>query len=248
MAISANSIVHYTSSLNVLKAILKGGFKIKYCQEEILTLKEKKFHGAFPMVSFCDIPLSDVHKHVDSYGYYGLGLSKNWAFEKGLNPVFYIERNSVIGLRLRESGERMSKNKNIEDEFKDDLVNTIAYSKNYQGLLQRSNGEVKKDYIFYNEREWRYVPSQDDLNKLGASLVVSTYNYKTDKNKYNNQLKSQLLTFQPDDIAYIIVNKKAEIPEMVDHIRSIYKKKCSSEELDITFTKVISVEQIKEDF
>eukprot|EP01034_Spumella_vulgaris_P011525 gene11525-14663_t len=46
--------------------------------------------AAFPMVCFCDIPLSRIDEHVGFYGSYGLGLSREWGIRAGLNPVQYI--------------------------------------------------------------------------------------------------------------------------------------------------------------
>ena len=97
MAISTNSVIHYTDTLDKLKGILEHGFKVKYCIETLITKGNKKVDGAYPMVSFCDIPLSAISSHVDSYGYYGIGLSKTWAKTKGLNPVLYVDQDSDIG-------------------------------------------------------------------------------------------------------------------------------------------------------
>jgi len=58
MAISTNSIIHYARSVDSLKQILEYGFKVKYCYEKIEASEKGCLHSAFPMVSFCDIPLS----------------------------------------------------------------------------------------------------------------------------------------------------------------------------------------------
>ncbi|MEM9679433.1 MAG: abortive infection system antitoxin AbiGi family protein, partial [Bacteroidota bacterium] len=67
MAISTNSIIHYTNSFKTLTSILKEGFKIKYCAEELDLFEDKGSLAAHPMISFCDIPLSDSVQHFDAY-------------------------------------------------------------------------------------------------------------------------------------------------------------------------------------
>ena len=96
MSLSTNSVIHYTDSLSNIKGILKNGFRIKYCLETFIS-KESYFSGAFAMVSFCDIPLSETKNHIKSYGGYGIGLSKEWATENGMNPVLYIDKDSIVG-------------------------------------------------------------------------------------------------------------------------------------------------------
>ena len=85
MGLSPSTLFHFTSKSG-LKGILKDNFKLKYCLEKI-NHREKPVEIAIPMVSFCDIKISEIKEHIEKYGYYGIGLSKKWAFEKGLNPV-----------------------------------------------------------------------------------------------------------------------------------------------------------------
>lgn len=101
MAISANSIIHYTSTFDILCKILEEGFKIKYCKEDLhLNKIGDGSSAAHPMVSFCDIPLTETSRHFESYGHYGVGLSKEWAIDNGINPVLYIEERSSLAKSL----------------------------------------------------------------------------------------------------------------------------------------------------
>lgn len=245
MAISTNSIIHYTDSLGTLELVLKEGFKIKYCVER-LVLGLGESNAAHPMISFCDIPLSDSKQHYDAYGKYGIGLTKDWAVQNGINPVLYIDHNSLfaesmLGLIL----ERRKKDTNLTPTQKSLILKIKAYAKNYSGHLKRK-GVDNKNYKFYDEREWRLVPKPSQMNSASFSVDVATYN--KDKNKYNESMADCRITFTSKDISYIIVEKTSEIPKILNFLRTEYSDKCTAKELDILFSKICSTEQIIADY
>jgi hypothetical protein len=87
----SQSLFHFTNQAESLFDILKAGFWPKYCLEDIGWQNFEKFdYIAFPMVCFCDIPLSRIAEHTGYYGSYGIGLKKEWAEKNALNPVLYI--------------------------------------------------------------------------------------------------------------------------------------------------------------
>jgi hypothetical protein len=160
MAISTNSIIHYTSSFNILKSILDEGFRIKYCSEVLRLQENDGSRAAHPMISFCDIPLSNSMQHFEAYGRYGIGLSKSWAVENGVNPVLYIDRKSLFAKSLsRLLIDRRSKPSNLTKEQKGDILKIKAFAKNYSGHLKREKID-NPNYKFYDEREWRLVPEK----------------------------------------------------------------------------------------
>lgn len=254
MAISSNSVIHYTRNIESLKGIIMSeGFRLKYCVEEIHIKDVREITSAVPMVSFCDIPLSSVSEHIDSYGSYGIGLYKNWAKRSGLNPVLYLENNSNLGesfLKLVNlSSKKLSESKELDDDTEDILVEilkTTMYLKNYDGQLK--HGKIDDDnYRFYNEREWRFVPNSRDLLN-DAPFIVWGNQYLDNKDSYNEKLKDNYLKFSFNDISYIIVDDESEIPEILSILNDIYEDVCTSRELKILGTRIITKNQIYNDF
>ena len=98
MSISPSTVFHFTSKKG-LEGILSDNFKLKYCVEK-LNHSTRPVEVAIPMVSFCDIKISEITEHIEKYGHYGIGLSKEWAVEKGLNPVVYLNSSSKFAADL----------------------------------------------------------------------------------------------------------------------------------------------------
>jgi hypothetical protein len=246
MAISTNSIIHYTDSFKYLELIIKEGFAIKYCSERFIIEGGTGSIAAHPMISFCDIPLSQSFKHFDAYGKYGIGLSKDWAYEMGINPVWYIEKKSLIAKTLYEFlVDRRDAKSNLNAKQKSNILRLKCFIKNYSGHLKRKSID-DKNYRFYDEREWRLVPEKSDIN--GKSFSIDNSLYQKDKDKYNNKLSKVRFHFKPKDISYVIVDKTIEIPKMINILRVDYATKCTAQELDILFSKICSTEQILSDY
>ncbi|MBF4463643.1 abortive infection system antitoxin AbiGi family protein [Flavobacterium sp. LC2016-12] len=250
MSISTNSVIHYTSKLDNLKGIISTqGFKLKYCSENLKT-KSRSLSSAIPMLSFCDIPLSEVKNHLDSYGFYGIGLTKDWAKEKGLNPVLYLEKESILANHIGTQYKRIAelhKTTGMDLQLQNEFTNFLSYCKNYEGKLVHEKINTNS-YRFYDEREWRYVASKEDLN--GAPVIVSGKNYLKEKNKYNEKIKDCVIKFSFKDISYIIVEDENDIPSILKILNETYENQvgCTSRDLKILSTKIITKNQICNDF
>lgn len=246
MAISSNSIIHYTDTFDNIKSILLEGFRIKYCAEKLIVDKKTSSLAAHPMISFCDIPLSQSHKHFDAYGKFGIGLSKRWAKKLGINPVLYIDEKSSISKTIGELlKERRNKSSNLTVDQKNKILRIKSFTKNYSGLLKRGEIEIV-DYKYYDEREWRYVPESKDLK--GAKFSIHLMDYLKDKDKYNSQIADIRIGFSAKDITYIIVEKTNEIPKLIKVLREYYSDKLTVNELDLLLSKICSATQIIEDY
>ncbi len=249
MALSANSIIHYTDTLEKLKGIIQSqGFRFSYCSEKINTRGGTSFSAAIAMVSFCDIPLSDYKKHffnkkdtgdLGYYGDYGIGLSKKWAKNHGLNPVFYLEYWSHVGTSMRKEFKNFITNYNNIESLNTHHI--FLYTKNYEGELVREEIR-KKDYRFYDEREWRIVPAHDQIK--GNRVVLDNDEYMKNKKQHNISISTSLLRFTLEDISYFIVKTEEEVREVYETLHRVSDR----EILDLTAIRVLTSEQIISDF
>lgn len=256
MSLSTNSIIHYTKTLKNLFGILENGFTVKYCKEEFFFGQTTTLRFAYPMVCFCDIPLTEVKNHLDSYGHFGIGLSKEWAVRKKLNPVLYLEKESSLTSSILQQTRRISENKKkveknpaavkIDDVWRQELLTTSSYMKNYVGDLI-IKGRTFPNYRFYNEREWRYVPTKEELGDNSRAIQVDTY--VKDKDSHNKKVQNIKLEFNlAEDVSYIIVKQDEDIHKLLNFISLKFKTKLLASELEILMTKIITTNQITNDF
>ena len=247
-------IFHFTGRLDALLGILAGSFRVSYAREKIVG-KRRSIQFAVPMVSFCDIKLSDIQAHISSYGDYGIGLRKEWAIDRGLNPVMYVSKNSDL------SADMIAEVKRIHQHIKgagDKLVNksarlslrhnmnTLRYVKNYQGDLIRRNGQTTRDYRFANEREWRYVPGMGSIDRP----LLSINDIQTDELKaiWNSSLAGVSLEFEPSDVKYIIIksDEDNERQQVINALQQHYGSSTGASMLHLV-SRILSVEQITND-
>ena len=245
MGLSPSTLFHFTSK-DGLKGILKDNFKIKYCRERI---EHNQWHLelAIPMVSFCDIKISEITDHIVKYGYYGIGLSKKWAINKGLHPVIYMNRKSPFSHNLITTIHKFISMRNINKYDKESLIDLLRYMKIYEGKFKRRN-KIIENYRFSDEREWRYVPEMILNSKFSSWLTIDKYNTPTKKRKENKKLVNERLYFDANEILYVIVKKESEINEIINHIRNVKGMNYTMEEVERLMTRILSYERIINDF
>lgn len=279
VTISSNTLFHFTCNINHIISILEEEFRPNLSLEDLscLNIGQKV---AIPMVSFCDIPLSQAKKHMKVYGYYGIGLSKSWGQEKGVNPVLYTYQGSPLSASLSQSlvwtYERYLGIKKLDQRYPNEVWAKIAsifrdakkdttshkkylklwdkllriqcFIKPYEGPFHRC-GKLYRRHRFYNEREWRFVP------ELGGDLIKyllyeDEYNDIPAREKANHEIHERSrIPFEPTDIKYIIIGRNKQILPMRKKIEDIKAHRYSDEDkLKVLSSKVISAEQIAEDF
>lgn len=246
MALSSNTLTHFTKQKDALFGILENNFKIFFCKEAVF-LGNKSQNFYCPMVSFCDIPMSEIKDHIKKYGSYGIGLTKEWALKSGLNPVLYIAPNSALSRSYKTAMNHFvfHPDKSGKDATHEELalLDILRYMKNYEGPLERK-GESIKDYRFSDEREWRYVP--DFANE--EEMLVPKKIYEAKPDEYSNVHIDHRLKFEPNDIKYIIIKDDSEIRDIISHLRQVNGKNYTFDQIERLTTRILTTEQIMGDF
>jgi hypothetical protein len=278
MAISAQTLFHFTQ-YQYLQSILKSkAFFPRYCFEPFIN--QEDFIVAFPVSCFCDIPLSQISDHANTYHRNGIGLQKSWGISNGLNPLFYLQKESypsAIILDIFKSlleKRKTLKDKTIAIETTDPIFikaffELISYYKPREGRnwiketndFEKFTGATAKsgDKIinFYDEREWRYVPKINFMEKTDSvPLNFKLKDYFYDDNIFredkfresNSELEKYPLTFEASDIKYIIVSRSSDVNNMAKFIYKLDGSIYSADEKNLLVSKIISLTQIKEDF
>lgn len=250
--LSSNTFFHFTRSLENLEGILKRTFEPRYCLErsDYFSKRILKIELAFPMVCFCDIPLSKLKKHIGFYGDYGIGLSKKWGFKKNFSPIMYTR----TGARTSNSFQKLIYwyNKNFENresrnakEFEVLMSDFLMFTKSYSGKILR-NGEFKK-VKFYDEREWRWIP-RITKNNVWRHLVKEQYLDEEFRERANRSVaRNYKLHFQPDDINYLIIRSEDEIDSFIMSLENI-KGGFSTSTIKKLTSRIITQEQVMYDF
>jgi hypothetical protein len=209
------------------------------------------------MVCFCDIPLSQIKDHIENYGHYAIGLSKDWGKRNGINPVLYSYPESTysiavynMGTNIFEEIQKQNINKSVLEFANYILIYTTLFTKPYEGELIRE-GISPKTVRFYDEREWRYIPQLPKIIELGLPLVLEEKTFEEDKglvqdNERKLASKSRL-SFQPGDIKYLIVDKENEILQLMNRIDQIKRPKYSENDIRMLYTRIMSIEHILDD-
>jgi len=230
--------------LPYLKAMLSRGFVARYYLEDIRWLHiQSRSYSAYPMVCFCDIPLSRIMSHTDFYGGYGLGMTKEWALKNHLSPMLYSGDNSpllnVVNDLFEQHAKSLSgksKSKRLARELL--LVETLAFAKPISGRMRRGTTEIEKD--FYQENEWRYVP------KLMNDRLVLEDRFFDEQEKLNGCAALYPLAFSAADVRYIIVKQERNLVSIHDFIMSKLTDRSTDERAKLA-TRLISLEALRGD-
>lgn len=233
MGLSSNILWHQTQYANLLRIIKSKEFLCSYSLEEVDGIIGRKV--ALPMVSMCDLPISDFTEFQGRYGGYSIGLSHEWGVKKKFNPLWYYEPKSRVPQLLRKLFDIALAG---EDDSILSLMGIVSYMKKMEGPLPNHNYSL---YRFYDEREVRYVPSFDYLKSGGVKPVLTEDEYQEYKLQHKNgPVINASVSFEWSDVRYIIVKEDRQISSMIEYLA---KQGCDNKAIG-----VFSAKQIDQDF
>ena len=227
--IYSQSYFHYTKDLNTLISILQNGFRGHYCREEF-RYNQKIINIYVPMVSFCDIPLSHIPDI--TYGGFGIGMYSVWGNAQKLTPVCYFPKDIKCTL---SSFICQQANRYYEKSMQKSLNSSrcpaiLAYSKPRNKYT--SSGHRSDNYV---EKEWRKAYLECSIDS-----------------KMHGQIHPKmLLTFNCNEISFIIVPDESNRKQLVDNISpfsQIGGNSISKSQLQYVISKIITIEEIKKNF
>ena len=278
--INASSLLHFTNSMDALKGILEKGFRFSYCCEKVsATINMNELHPeganffrpsphinshiAIPMICFCDIPLTRAKLHSDTYGKFIVGVDKDMAitvFGDNINPVMY-RTSQTIGLALHDLSVIKATIDNVDGcyNYKRSLNQLIGNTKPYNGTVNR------KDYCFYNEREWRILIPFDYSEDTKWYWNLSEEEFAVKKGEINKILHSSEYAYRgfttdidnEEDfmqfITHIVVDTEANIPELVEFILNEEQplfgyQRVSKRIRNFLVSRITSFERIEKDY
>jgi hypothetical protein len=209
MALSATSLFHYTKGgMPALKGILSEGFRVKYNLElhprvmaggtnipyesittptfsegSSITFPRVDYLG-IPMVSFCDIPLSSIRDHLETYGFeykyeefgrekskkvgYAIGLTKAWGKRNEMNPLLYLVFGSKLARRIFSAFIETKQKQTNESELPEaDRYNArhkyfppIAMGEDYF-IADNLGNQFPIDYLYVKPVAHKTIPHPD---------------------------------------------------------------------------------------
>ena len=235
--IYSNSFFHYTQKYDVLVEILKKGFVGSYANEQFPKSNGTIGHLYIPMISFCDIPLSQLQYIV--YGNYAIGMSRVWGNDQPLCPVSYFPNN-----------RRANFTKFITDCFDNFPKNALQYSK-ILGYVKpvkkfKENGYAphrrRDNYI---EREWRKIYLKDWLRN--SDQYVS-FNEKNESPLLNHFIAR----FRPTQVDMIIVESEEDRENHISKIQSLQQiggyHNITDKDRLLLISKITTIDEIKKNY
>lgn len=251
--VQADTLFTFTTKLDYLLQTLSCKYVApRYCDEDISYLKIGKKKMSFPMKCFCDINMHRLDEHLSWYGHYGLAFAKEWGMHKNIQPIQYINPESLLckdfsatfKAALKVNPEKQT---SAERTLKNFLLHQLMFYKPYSGKFRNRNTQKITAKCYMDECEWRFVPdvSVENYQQVYFDNRIPPADVLRDFNGALAQLPSVSLSFEYSDLKYVIVKTIADFTEFITTIESWNLPQNIEHEL---ISKVLVWETSKGDF
>lgn len=235
--IYSNSFFHYTQKYEVLVGILENGFIGSYANEQYPKANGAIGHLYIPMISFCDIPLSQLQHIV--YGNYAIGMSRLWGNELPLCPVSYYpnKRSANITRFITDCFDKFKNNSSLYTKL-------LGYVKPVRKYRETGYAKQRRrdNYI---EREWRKIYQK--------KWIESKDQYFAFKEKNGDSLLNQFISrFHPSQVDMIVVKSDVDRGDLISKINSLQQiggySDISKKEKLLLISKITTIDEIKKNY
>lgn len=213
MGLSSNILWHQTNYNSLRKIIKSKKILCAYSVEDVADMAGQNL--AFPMVSMCDLPLSEFTEFQGKYDHYSIGLSREWGIKNRFTPIWYYEAKSRVPQILRREITNAAKS---GSESITSLIGILSYMKKVEGPLPKHNYAT---YRFYDEREVRFVPSFDYVLSGGDKPILTEDEYAGYKTANGSPVINAYVGFEWSDVRFIIVKEKHQISKIIFDLESL---------------------------
>lgn len=99
-------------------------------------------------------------------------------------------------------------------------VHNLMFYKPYSGVCN------EKEKCFADECEWRYVPNVTTENNL-PQIITNNLELKDGYlNELSNYIKKFAISFKPDDVKYIIIEKENDLCQLIKELKKMKEEDC----------------------
>lgn len=239
---SANTLFRFfTKSDYLYNALEKKALIPRYYGENISYLDIGYHSISYPMICFCDITVHRLETHMELYGKYGIAFSKSWGIPKGIQPLQYVNKHSILRNDFTEAFSSAIENE-AESPAANYLLTHMYFMKPIEGTMPRNDVEIPRN--FTDECEWRFIPN---VTSISLPQIV-TEDDVASINVLNRTIEANeccWLNFDYSDIKYIIIPSQDEFNNLCEQL----DKNIDDENTKrMIISKIILWSDAKEDF
>jgi len=139
-------------------------------------------------------------------------MKKKWVRKNRIHPVLYIDKNSQLAIALSDllKARRSKTEGKLPDLVRHSIMTIKCFTKNTKGYNSFFNAA---DFNFKDEKEWRYVPTKEQIS--GHLISESRRRYERNPDQYNDKLRKFPLAFEFADIQLVFVETEMQREEIV---------------------------------